>query len=206
MADKTKLDRRHDFLMLILGFILTTVAGACLAFYFQRLQDNQRIEADKRQEDVKIMEQRRDQATILFNELSPLIDTRLYDWRRLAWGIEDAIPEDSLKIRYSEYMGIFYNWNHNLNKNRALVCRFFGPELGEQFEGFIMPGFYDLHSTIINIYRLPRSLRLRIPSDSLNSLADSLNSVVYEFNNSMAELIRSGRVGLTDPGKARVFQ
>jgi hypothetical protein len=202
MAEKTEQDRKHDFKMLIYGFVFTTLVGGLLTFWFQHFQDNQKIAADKRAEEVKITEQRQEQATALFNELSPLIDTRLYDWRRLAWGIEDRISEDSLKGRYAEYQEVFYKWNHNLNRNRALVCRFFGPELGEQFEGIIMPKFSDLHDTIIVLYRMPRSSRPIIPPDDLNSLADSLNDVIYKFNNSMAELIRSGKVGVTDPGKA----
>lgn len=206
MTVKTKEDRRHDWLLLIIGFFLTTVVGGILTFLSQHIQEGQRIEADKRADSVRIMEQRREQATSLFDELSPLMDTRLYDWRRLAWGIEDRIPEDSLRKRYSEYQEVFYQWNHNLNKNRALVCRFFGPGLGEIFERQITPQFIELHEALYSIYKMPRSDRPLIPADSLNSLADSLNDVIYTFNNSMAELIRSGQVGLTNPGSACVFQ
>jgi hypothetical protein len=202
MSEKTMQDRRHELKMLVYGFILTTIVGGFLAFLYQYIQENQKIKAEKRQEEINIMEQRREQATALFNEISPLIDTRLYDWRRLAWGLEDRIHEDSLKSRYAEYIQVFYSWNHNLNKNRALICRFFGPELGGQFEEIIMPKFRELHESIIGLYRIPRSSRPLIPTDNLNSLADSLNDVIYTFNNAMAELIRSGKVGLTDPGKA----
>jgi hypothetical protein len=202
MADKTERDKKHDIKMLVLGFILTTIVGGLLTFLYQYIQEAQKLKAEKRQEEINIMEQRRGQATVLFNEISPLIDTRLYDWRRVAWGLEDRISEDSLKSRYAEYIQVFYTWNHNLNKNRALICRFFGPDLGSQFEEFIMPKFSELHEIILGIYRLPPASRPLIVADSLNSLADSLNNVIYGFNNSMAELIRSGKIGLTDPGKA----
>ena len=200
--EKTKREKKHEINLIVLGFLLTTLGGGILTFLYQWIQDNRRAQSDKMQAELNIMEQRRTQATALFNEISPLIDTRLYNWRRLAWGLEGSIPEDSLKARYTEYMHVFFEWNHNLNKNRALICRFFGPQLGEQFEEVIMPELRELHNTIISIYRTPRSFRHIIPSDSLNSLADPVNDVIYQFNNSMSELIRSGNVGLTDPGKA----
>ena len=131
--EKTTREKKHEFRMIFFNFLLITVGGGCLTSFYQWLQDGRRIQSDKSQAEINIMEQRRTQATTLFNEISPLIDTRLYNWRRLAWGLEDRIPEDSLKIRYNEYLEIFYAWNHNINKNRALICRFFGPQLGEQF-------------------------------------------------------------------------
>jgi hypothetical protein len=202
---KNQKDQKHDLKMIVYGFILTGILGTSITFLFNHLENHHKIEADRRADSVRIMEQRREQATIVFNELSPLMDSRLYNWRRLAWGLEDQIPEDSLKQRYAEYEETFFKWNRNLNKNRALVCRFFGPDLGETFEGTIMPQFSDLHRVVHELYKTTRSRRPLIPSDSLNSLADSLNSVIYDFNNSMAERIRSGRVGLTDPGKACEF-
>src|ERR1700743_896298 len=103
MAVKSKEERAHDRNMLILGFIFTGVIGTLITFLFQHLEDSQKIDADKRSESVRIMDKRRKQATTVFNELSPLMDTRWYNWRRLAWGLEDRIPEDSLKKRYAEY-------------------------------------------------------------------------------------------------------
>jgi hypothetical protein len=206
MAGKTKEDRSHELRLLLIGSFITVVVGGGLTAWSQRFQENQRIEAEKRADSVRIMEQRREQATSLFDELSPLMDTRLYKWRQLAWALEDRIAEDSLRKRYSDYQEVFYQWNYNLNKNRALVCRFFGPDLGEIFERQITPDFIELHQALYEIYKMPRSERPFIPSDSLNSIADSLNEVIYSFNNSMAELIRSGQVGLTNPGSACVFK
>jgi len=200
--EKTIREKKHEIKMALLNFGLITLVGGFLTFLYQYFQEDRRVKADKRQAEMNILEQRRTQATVLFNEISPLIDTRLYTWRRVAWGLQDRIAEDSLRSRYNEYIQVFYTWNHNLNKNRALICRFFGPELGSKFEDYIVPEFIELHKSIIFLYRLPRSLRPIIYTDSLNSLADPLNDDIYEFNNAMAELIRSGNVGLTDPGKA----
>ena len=201
MAERTNQDRKHERSLLLLGFLLTT-AGGLLSFSFQGWQENRKLKADERSENSRLMEQRQNQATELFNELSPMIDTRLYNWRRLAWGIEDQIPEDSLKKRYLEYQDVFLKWNRNLNRNRALVCRFFGPEIGEQFENIIIPQFRILQIAITPIYRTPKRSRPFFSSGNLVCLSDSLNETIYEFNNSMAELIRSGKVGLMDPGKA----
>jgi hypothetical protein len=201
MTTKNAKDRLHDFKMVVVASLFTIV-GILLTLLFQYFQNNRQIEEQNRQDASKISEQRRDQATLLFNELSPLIDTRLYNWRQIAWGLEDTIPEDALKKRYSVYQETFYQWNHNLNKNRAFVCRFFGPKLGETFELQITPGFIYLHQAIYKLIKMPRNLRPIIPPDSLNSLADSLNDIIYQFNNDMAELIRSGKVGLTDSTQA----
>jgi len=202
MTQKSKNDRVHEYKLLILGFFLTSIIGGLITFSSQSFQERQKIEADRRADYIKIMEQRREQATILFNELSVLIDTRLYNWRRLSWALEDDIYRDSINKRYYEYQDIFLKWNHSLNKNRALVCRFFGANLGDLFDRQIMPMFRELHDTIIKVYRMPRTLRQGLGPIRLNYLADSLNNIVAKFNDSMAELIRSGKVGLTDPGNA----
>ncbi|MBD2716450.1 hypothetical protein KBK19_15520 [Microvirga sp. STR05] len=205
MADKTPDDRRHDIKLLKYGFLLTTLVGGVLTLLFQLIQNQQNHKAAEKAENVKIMEQRRAQATSLFEEFSPLMDTRLYHWRQVAWAIEDRISEDSIRKRYAAYQHVFHKWNFSLNKNRALICRFFGPEIGSRFESQIIPQFNGIQDTIRKIIKMQPSQRPIYQSDEINSLADALNTQIYKMNNEMAEAIRSGDIGPTNPGEACDF-
>ena len=115
------------------------------------------------------------------------------------------MPEPELQARYGEYRDTLRDWVYRLNRRRALLCRFFGPEIGGEFENRIMPEFNRLHARIIDLVRMPRAQRDAFSPNQLNSEADQLNNVTYLFNNRLAEAIRSGNVGSVDPGGACDF-
>ncbi|HEU4921820.1 MAG TPA: hypothetical protein VFT23_01955, partial [Burkholderiales bacterium] len=81
MAEKTRAEMRHELLLLLLGFVFTTLVGTTLTFVY-----------DEFRERAKLREQRRAEATEVFENLSRLMDTRLYRWRQVAWAIEDGKP------------------------------------------------------------------------------------------------------------------
>lgn len=180
--------------MLIYGFAFTTILGGLFTFALQSMDTRQ-----------KLREQHREQATRLFDELSPLMDTRLYAWRRVAWGLEAGMAEDSLRAIYEDYNKSVRAWNNSLNRNRALACRFFGPSTGSQLEAEIAPRFAVLQDTITKLMRLSREARPRFRPNVLNKLADPLNNKIYKFNDLMAEAIRSGKIGEVDPGDGCVL-
>jgi uncharacterized membrane protein len=60
------------------GFLLTTVLGGSLGFYFQQRTWNHQHAVQRR-------EQRHEQAIRVFEELSRLMDRRLYRLRLLYW-------------------------------------------------------------------------------------------------------------------------
>ncbi len=202
MPEKTAEDRRHDVYMALLAFLLTTLAGGTLTAMFQWLQANRTRDDDRRMEAAKLVEEHRAQATVLFADVSEILDTRLYKWRQVAWVLENKVPEGDLAKKYTDYPQTILDWVYHLNKRRALLCRFFGPSVGFDFESKIMPGFNDLHRIVTDEFRLSPSKRRTWQPDELNARADALNNTVYVFNNRLAEAIRRGDVGSIDPGAA----
>jgi hypothetical protein len=203
MANKTADDRRHEYRLLLTGFVLTTVVGGLLTFTFQWLSDRQKANEADRASSEQISEQRRTDASKVFAEVSELLDTRLYKWRQVAWAVEKALPASQIEEAYTSYRDTLFQWNFRLNKNRALICRFFGPEAGSQFETRIMPKLNALHEHLVQSKNTPP--KKAVEPNSISGLADPVNNEIYEFNNRLAESIRSGRIGLTDPANACDF-
>ena len=81
---------------LVVGFLLTTVAGGLLGVYLQR-------RSWSHQYNVQLAAARRDRAVALFEELSRLLDRRLYRTRRLYWTLrgerERPLSERGAKSR-----------------------------------------------------------------------------------------------------------
>ena len=202
MAEKTLADKRHDARMLVLGFFLTTVAGGLLTLVFNMFQINLQSRSTDKEAEAKLLESRRDGATEIFTEVSAAIDTRLYKWRRLAWALENNDADAELQKRYDDYDAAVLDWSYNINRRRALICRYFGPDPGRKFEGDISGRFRSLHGEILDQIKSPRGNRKTYNADELNSKANPLNVVIYQFNDMLAEKIRSGEVGMTDPGNA----
>ncbi|HEV2825170.1 MAG TPA: hypothetical protein VG035_08190, partial [Actinomycetota bacterium] len=65
---------------LLVGFLLTTVAGGLLGYFFQRRSWSHQYE-------VQFRAQERERATKAFEEISRLLDKRLYRLRQLYWGL-----------------------------------------------------------------------------------------------------------------------
>jgi hypothetical protein len=191
MAEKTRAEMRHELLLLVLGFVFTTLVGTTLTFVY-----------DEFRERAKLREQRRAEATEVFENLSRLMDTRLYRWRQVAWAVEDGKPVPEIVSKYNTYQQALFDWTYTLNRNRSLVCRYFGPEAGTVFEREIITGFNEIQAALrtrlqTNLSTLPTS----ISRDSLNYIADPLNVSIYLFNNELAEGIRAGDLGSSDPGR-----
>jgi Tfp pilus assembly protein PilN len=68
----------EQFLPLIVGFLLTTVAGGVLGYFFQS-------RSWSHQYDAQFREQERERAAKAFDEISRLLDKRLYRLRQLYW-------------------------------------------------------------------------------------------------------------------------
>jgi hypothetical protein len=68
---------------IVVGFLLTTVVGGLLGVYLQR-------RSWSHQYNVQLAAAGRDRAVALFEELSRLLDRRLYRMRRLYWTLSGA--------------------------------------------------------------------------------------------------------------------
>src|SRR5262245_8427057 len=103
----------EQFTPLLVGFLLTTVVGGLLGYFFQ-------LRSWSHQNEVQFREQERERATKAFEEMSRLLDRRLYRLGQLYWGLggptEGGRKEDVAR-RMDEYCAVLYEWNDNINRN-----------------------------------------------------------------------------------------
>jgi murein L,D-transpeptidase YcbB/YkuD len=117
--------------LLLTGFVLTTVLGGGLTYVFQ--QSSWRHQYRVQREDL-----RRDQAMRTFEEVSKLLDQRLYRMRQVYWAAK-AIAKGRgdrarLDTAVQAYRAVLTDWNDNLNRVRALVHTYFGEEARQILE------------------------------------------------------------------------
>lgn len=122
---------RDPLVLLLVGFVLTSVLGGGLTYAFQRA--NWRHQYRVQREDL-----RHDQALKTFEEVSKLLDQRLYRMRQVYWAAK-AIAKgrgdrERLNIALADYRAVLRDWNDNLNRVRALVHTYFGERAGELLE------------------------------------------------------------------------
>ena len=113
----------------ITGFFLTTVLGGTLGFFFQNRswEHQHKIQQaeQERQHQLQLAEEAREQALQVFDEISRLMDKRLYRLRLVYWSLqaEDRQPEHTrlATTRFKDYRKVLYEWNDNINRNLALL-------------------------------------------------------------------------------------
>jgi len=116
-------------ILLVLGFVLTTVVGGVLGYYFQR-----------RTWDANRRESERSAAADVFDGISRGMDERPYRMRLVYWGLRRG-DEDRIAAAMAEYRATLVKWNDNLNRNLALVQRYFGREVWAFLSGVLYEEF-----------------------------------------------------------------
>ncbi|MGW3664811.1 hypothetical protein [Streptomyces sp. NPDC005141] len=100
------------------GFLLTTVLGGLLGSFFQ-----QRTWAHQHR--VETRERERDRAALVFEEVSKLLDKRLYRLRLLYWSLaaDTGVRSERSERRMEDYRQVLYEWNDSINRNRWIAFR-----------------------------------------------------------------------------------
>ena len=186
MSSDTRLFGRYqELVLLLLGFLLTTLLGGYLAQSWQN-----RAHAFEREVAHRRSEQQA--ATQLFEELSRLMDKRLYRMRRLHTGMADPSARGDMKNRWGAYRDTLFEWNENLNRNLALTQRYFGDEARQALELEINEGFREL-GTLLEGGAYPNNGLTKY--EHRQRVADRLNNLIYNFDIQLIEAIQSGEVG-----------
>ena len=90
-----------DISKLLLGFLVTTVLGGILGYYFQS-------RAWTHQNRVRLLEAEQTAATKLFDEISRLMDQRLYRMRQLHWKLKQKAPRELIDEHMQRYRDVLY--------------------------------------------------------------------------------------------------
>ncbi len=184
-----------QLLLLVVGFVLTTVLGGTFAYALQS-------RSWRHQHDVQVREQERERAVQAFDEISRLLDRRLYRLRQLYWHVEDkprGDEGDDTKTELDGYRAVVYEWNESVNRNLALVHQYFGKDLRERLDNRIGAEFRDVGREVEQLWKASRgSDGAEVPPDFEDRI-DRLSDLVYLFNIEMIRMIQSGRIGRFNP-------
>jgi hypothetical protein len=175
--------------LLVLGFVLTTVVGGFLGYYFQR-----------RAWDANRRESERQAAAAVFDETSRAMDQRLYRMWLLYWAMK-AGDEHRLARAMEDYRSVLQSWNDNLNRKLALISRYFGERVWEYVDGEVYVEFARLGRHLEEHYRR-RNERAAEPDPRLLAVGRglrALNDDVYYLNRFLIAMIQRGGVGLYQP-------
>ena len=188
-----------DLLPLFVGFVLTSVLGGLLGYTFQN-------RAWKNQQKAQQREQDRQQALRTFEEVSQLLDKRLYRMRRLYWAARSRAlgtgDKAELTSALANYREVLVEWNDNLNRTLALVHTYFGSQVRERLEDEIYEGFATLGRGLDEIVRMVSAAEDKcIEVPTFGYLVHRLGRRVYQLNVDMLELLEDDRIGrLAPPG------
>jgi hypothetical protein len=183
---------QDDIVLLVVGFVLTTVVGGLLGHYFQG-------RAWRHQNEARLRESERAAATRVCTELSVLMDKRLYRMRQLDETLGDPrSTRDELEPHLDRYRDVRYEWNDSLNRNLAGTWTYFGRDVREYLEEHIYKGFRRLHGQLLA--RLSGQCEGKEhPQASLEPELKQLSDHIYAVTVMMTDLIREDRVGRNNP-------
>jgi len=180
----------EQLIPLISGFLLTTVLGGVLGYYFQN-------RSWKHQNDSKIMEAELQTALKVFEDVSKVMDKRLYRMRLLYWRLSDnQTNQETLEHYMNLYRDILFEWNDNLNRHLALIQCYFGTDTRQQIDYKVYEQFKAIGASLEEAYLTKKAGNSPTNLSRINSNIETLGSMTYQLNIRMIELIQHRQVGL----------
>ena len=112
--------------LLILAFVLTTLAGGFLSSSLQRA-------LWQRQTRVDLFRKRYEEGTKFLDDLSRLVGKRFYQLQRFVWAMKDSVGENLLGNIEAEYFQVVADWNSSLRMNRNKIRLLIGERQANDF-------------------------------------------------------------------------
>lgn len=126
-------------------------------------------------------------AQAVFEEVSRLLDRRLFRSSQLLWALEKS--SESVDAKLADYRQVVAEWNESINRILALLAIAFGDEQRNQLDSHLGAQFVAVGK------RLEQAVRDRshfVP-DSIASQLHTLSGGVYAFNLTLLKMIREQR-------------
>jgi hypothetical protein len=195
-----------NYIPIAVGFLLTTVAGG---WWAARLQQR----SWERQNDLRVREDEHQRAAAACEDISNLLDKRLYRMRRVYWAIQnyDAEPgaTQRLDARLGDYNDVLYEWNDKLNLNLARIGSHFGPSARE----WLYVLYEEFRRVGAELERAAQEVRLGANVSRQLEAIDpefqgwhpaSLNQRIYLLGLAMMTQLREELIGRNAPDKLPV--
>jgi hypothetical protein len=190
-----------QLLLLFAGFVLTTVLGGGLGYLFQRRSWAHQHETVRAEQELQ-------QAMKVFEEVSGLLDKRLYRMRRLYWAAKGAARDQesaALAAPLDDYRETLEVWNDNLNRNLALVHAYFGRGARRRLELELYEEYAAIGRALEDFVRAVSVAAEDIEVPPLGRRLSHLGHRVYLFNLYMLELLRTGQLGDKAPAVSSAY-
>jgi len=175
-----------------LGFLLTTVLGGTLGYVFQR-------RGWTHQHATQLRQQERERAVAIFEEVSRLMDRRLYRLKLLYWSLPAGRPDGTrsplAEPRMDDYRQVLYEWNDSINRNLALVQQYFGEAMRKRLDNVIGSAFVSLGRSVERLWASEGDTPAGVVPKELDRRLTELSSLVYGYNLQMIRAIQAGAVG-----------
>lgn len=178
-----------SFSELFFGFLLTTVFGGLLAYYFQNRAWNHQFR-------IGLLEADPASATKLFEELSRLMDKRLYRMRQVNWKLKRPASEEVVEESMEGYREVLYEWNDALNRNLALTETYFGSEIKKFLEGSIYEEFSRIGRVLESGYAQFLESKDQFSWSQATNDLTRLSDRIYRLNIMMIHSIQQRQQGL----------
>jgi hypothetical protein len=188
---------RDPLVLLVVGFLLTSVAGGTLGYTFQRRSWRHQYRAQRD-------DHQREQALTTFEEVSTQLDRRLYRMRRVYWAARaralTVSDNAALNTELDDYRDSMRTWNDNLNRTLALVDTYFGEAARAHLEHTL----YERYAAIgRELDRFVREVSVRgeepVPVRPIGRRLSALGNEVYRFNIRLLRLLRDNQLGPRAP-------
>lgn len=174
--------------LLVMGFLLTSVLGGGLAYLFQQ-------RAWRHQYEIQRQDLRHQQALKTFEELSSLLDQRLYRMRLIFWAAKrrarEPLKPTSIDAELTDYRAVLRVWNDNLNRNLALVDTYFGEAARLQLETELFAEYSAIGEELDEFVReVTTANETPVQVRPIGSRLSGLSARVYQFNVFMLRSLR----------------
>lgn len=173
-----------DLLKLLAAFFLTSVFGAAVGSYFQN-------RTWRHQQEVMQRENERKDAIQIFNDITSLLDRRLYRYRQIGYAFRSG-DDDWVDRAFAEYREVLYEWNDNLNRNYARIEIYFGIEARQSLETKITKDIIWI-GTLLE--RIKKNSRDAVDIEEVRAKIDHVNALVYDFDRSLLKKIELSDIG-----------
>lgn len=146
--------RYEKVVLLLLGFVLTTVGGGLLGNY---LQSRSRFKTQQEQ---------------VFTEIAQMMDSRAHQTQLLVSASRnDTVYYGTIAARRPRYTAMLEDWNMKRNRTAALVRRYFGREAGRCYG--------RMNENFVNVNY---SIRREVEPDSIQADVERLNEAIHAFD------------------------
>lgn len=162
-------DIKHDLIIVITSFILVTVGGSFLTYYWQHKELKNQLQIEQKKYE-------REAATKVFEEVSKQLDRQISNFQLLLY-------DQTFKQKCQED---YLDWNENKTRLRALGEKYFGTSASESLT------YFDEQLKSIFLENKDQNIKM---SASTNSRLNDLEIKIRNFNLQLVDDLLRENIG-----------